>query len=210
MLLLMDVSKVLIYFPDKVLRGAITMMTLRFDMMSKMYRGMSGRNSRHTNWSQIMIVWHLMWLSIILAADPASNIFSELVNLQRKEWAMLTRIQEALQLWQNCVQSHKYVDLFCQCSDNFIQNFPPSQTVWLFQSLPHNEIQRICKTYISAYSVQFSCSPSHIILRLFIALALRLVQQTFHILNILLVNLKISNPTLNLDIPGSANNGRKM
>ena len=51
MLLLMDVSKVLIYFPDKVLRGAITMMTFRFDMMSKMYRGMSGRNSRHT-WSQ--------------------------------------------------------------------------------------------------------------------------------------------------------------
>ena len=29
-------------FPDKVLRGAIIMMTLRFDMMSKMYKGKSG------------------------------------------------------------------------------------------------------------------------------------------------------------------------
>lgn len=152
-----------------------------------------------------------MWLSIILAADTASNIFSELVNLQRRVGEAYERIQEALQLWQNCVQSHKYVDLFCQCSDNFIQSFPPSQTVWLFQSLPHNEIQRICKTYISAYSVQFSCSPSHIILRLYIiALALAFAQHTFHILNILLVNMKIPNPTSNLDIPGSANNGRKM
>ena len=78
-------------FPDKVLRGVITMMTLRFDMMSKMYRGKSGPCHGETLVIQIdpkVMVWYLMWLSIILAADTTSNIFSELVNLQRRGWCL--------------------------------------------------------------------------------------------------------------------------
>ena len=91
-----------------------------------------------------------MWLSIILAADTTSNIFSELVNLL-KAWVMLTRIQEASSAGHRI--AFKTINMLIYLSsDNFIcEIFQIADSlVKLFHSLHYNEIQKICRTYISA------------------------------------------------------------
>ena len=140
------------------------MMTLRFDMMSKMYRGKSGPCHGETLVIQIdpkVMVWYLMWLSIILAADTTSNIFSELVNLQRRGWCLReykrhsSSSRIAFKPW--ILNMLIYFVRAWTISFEIFHHLISDSFVKLFLSLDDNEMQKICKTYITASCVQFTC-----------------------------------------------------
>ena len=98
-----------------------------------------------------MIVWYLIWLSIVLAVDTASNIFSELVNLRRSGRCLREHKRHSSSgriAFKSIINMLIYFVRAWTISFEIFHHLISDSFVKLFLSVNDNKMQKICKTYV--------------------------------------------------------------